>query len=81
MVKPVAKTSMEVNDQLLLLLRQEPSLQVGAEVVGPAEAAALAAAAEVSELGDSAPAALAVVEDEVDELLVLLGSPWALLHP
>ena len=72
---------MEVNDQLLLGLRQEPSLQVGAEVVGPAEAAALAATAEASKLRDSAPAALAVVEDEVDELLVLLCSPWALLHP
>jgi len=39
------------------------------------------AAARTGELGHGAPAALAVAEDEADELLVLLRRPRALLQP
>lgn len=72
---------MKINDQLLLRLVEEAPLQVGAEVVGPAEAAALPAAAKAGQFGDGPPTALAIGEDEVNELLVFLGRPRALLHP
>ena len=39
------------------------------------------AVARTGELGHGAPAALAVAEDEADELLVLLRRPRALLQP
>jgi hypothetical protein len=68
----------EADDGVLLLLREASPLEVGAEVVDPAEAAALAAPLEAGELGDGAPAADAVADDVVVELLVLLGRPEAL---
>ena len=57
---------MERDDVVLLLLREAAALEVGAEVVGPAEAAALAAAEQAGELGDEPPAAMAVGEEEGD---------------
>lgn len=77
---PIAKTGMEVNNKLFFSLIKEAALQVGAEVISPPEAAALAAAAEASELGDGPPAALAVSEDEIDQFLVFLGCPRPFLH-
>ncbi|KAL6007937.1 hypothetical protein ACLOJK_033442 [Asimina triloba] len=71
---------MEVDNQLLLCISQEASFEIRPEVVGPPQPAALAAAKEAGELGNSSPAALAIGEDEVDELLVFLGGPWPLLH-
>jgi hypothetical protein len=78
---PVAELGVEVDDDLLLGVREEPALEVRAEVVGPAQAAALAAAQQAGELGHRAPAAMAVGEDEVDELAVLLRRPRPPLHP
>ena len=72
---------MEVDDEALLVVGEEAALEVGAEVVGPAEAAALAAAQQPRHLGHGAPAAApAVAEDEAHELLVLLRRPRAALH-
>lgn len=71
---------MEIDDELLFLLGEQAPLDIGAEVVGPPEAAALAAAAEAGELGEGAPAALPVGDDEVDELPILIRSPRPLLH-
>ena len=78
---PVAELGVEVDDDLLLGVREEPALEVRAEVVGPAQAAALAAAQQARELGHRAPAAMAVGQDEVDELAVLLRRPRPPLHP
>jgi len=41
---PVAELGVEVDDDLLLGVGEEAALEVRAEVVGPAQAAALAAA-------------------------------------
>lgn len=71
---------MEINDQLFFRFSKEASLQVGAEIVGPTEPATLATAAKPSELRDSSPATLAIRENEVDELLILLGCPWPFLN-
>ncbi|KAJ6748118.1 hypothetical protein OIU79_029276, partial [Salix purpurea] len=71
---------MEVNDKLLLIVVKKASLQVWPEVVGPAKTAALAAPTESGELRDSTPATLAVREDKIDQLLVFLSRPRALLH-
>lgn len=81
MFQPISKTSVKINDQLFLSLGKEASLEVRTEVVGPTEAAALTTAAEARELGDGPPAAVAIGENEVDELLVLLSRPWPFLHP
>jgi hypothetical protein len=78
---PVAELAVEVDDDLLLGVREEAALEVRAEVVGPAQAAALAAAQQARELGHRAPAAMAVGQDEVDELAVLLRRPRPPLHP
>jgi hypothetical protein len=40
---PVAELLVEINDELLLVVGEKAALEVGAQVVGPAEAAALAA--------------------------------------
>jgi hypothetical protein len=78
---PVAELLVEINDELLLVVGEEAALEVGAQVVGPAEAAALAAPEQPRELGDEPPAAMAVREEEGDELLVLLRRPRPLLQP
>jgi hypothetical protein len=78
---PVAELGVEVDDDLLLGVREEAPLEVGAEVVCPAQAAALAAPRQPGQLGHGAPAAMAVCEDEVDELAVLLRRPRSPLHP
>ena len=72
---------MEINDQLFFRFCKEASLQVGTEIVGPTEPATLATAAKAGQLRDSSPATLAICEDEVDELLILLGCPWPFLNP
>ena len=72
---------MEVDDEALFFLRKLPSLDVGSEIVGPAQPAALSAAVEPSVLGEVPPAPMAVLLDVVHQLLVLLRRPWPFLHP
>ena len=77
----VAEEGVEVDDELLLVVGKPAALDVRAEVVCPAEAAALAAAVEPGELGQAAPAPVPVLIDVVDQQLVLLRRPRAFLHP
>lgn len=72
---------MEINNQLFFSFSKEASLQVGPEIVGPTEPATLAAPAKSGELRHSSPATLAISENKVDELLVLLSCPWPFLYP
>lgn len=78
--EPVSETGVKIDDQLLFGFGEEASLKVGAEIVGPAEATALTAAAEACELGDGPPAALTIGENKIDELLVLFGRPGTLFN-
>lgn len=78
--QPIAQSSMEIDDEPLLRLTEQASLEVRPQVVRPPEPAALTAPEQPRELGDRAPAAMAIGEDEVDELLVLLPRPGPLLH-
>ena len=78
---PVAELAVEADDEGLLVGGEVAALDVRAEVVGPAETAALAAAVEAGELGQAAPAAVPVLIYVVDEQLVLLRRPRAFLHP
>ena len=57
---------MEINHQLFFSLIEEPPLQIRAEIVSPAEAAALATAAEAGQFREGTPAAVAIGEDEGD---------------
>ena len=66
---------MELDDEVVLLLCEVAALEVGAEVVDPAEAAALAAAEEAGGFGEGAPAALAVSADVGDQPVVFLFRP------
>jgi len=50
----------EFDDEFILFFGEVATLEVGAEVVDPAETAALAAAEEAGGFGEGAPAALAV---------------------
>jgi len=79
--KPVAKTGMEINDKLLLCFSEESSLQVWAKIISPTKATTLATTPKASKLWHSTPTALTIGENEVDELLVFLCSPWTFLHP
>ena len=77
---PVAELGVEVDDDLLLGVGEEAALEVRAEVVHPAQPAALAAAEEARGLGQRAPAPLAVRLDVGDQALVLLLGPRALVR-
>jgi len=75
----VAEEAVELDDELVLLLREVAALEVGPEVVDPPEAAALAAAEQAGGLGQRSPAPLAVRLDVRDEPVVLLLGPRALV--
>ena len=68
---------MKFDDEFVFLLGEVAPLEIGAEVVDPAEAAALAAAEEAGSLGEGAPAALAVGADVGHEPIVFFFSPCA----
>lgn len=70
---------MELDDELVFLLGEVSTLEVGAKVVDPPEAAALAAAEKTGGLGERAPAALAVGSDVGDEAVVFLLTPRSLV--
>ena len=73
----VAEDAVEPDDEVVLLLGEVAALEVWAEVVDPAEAAALAAAEEAGGFGEGAPAALAVGADVGDEAVVFRFGPRA----
>ena len=70
-----------MDDEPFFFIRELASLDVGAEIVGPAQAAALSAAVEPGVIGEIPPAPMAVLLDVVHQLLVLLRRPWPFLHP
>jgi hypothetical protein len=70
----------QLDDGVLLLLGEVAALDVRAQVVDPAEAAALAAAQQAGLLGEGAPVAVAEAQDVGDEDPVLLGGPRALVE-
>jgi len=78
----VAELGVEADDEALLVGGEVAALDVGAEVVGPAEAAALPAAVQPGGLGQVAPAANlpAVPLDVLHQGAVLLLRPRAFLH-
>ena len=71
---------MELDDDLVVVVGEVAALEVRAEVVHPAQPAALAAAEEARGLGQRAPATLAVRLDVGDQALVLLLGPRALVR-
>lgn len=75
---PVAEDGMEVDDEVFLLGREGAALEVGTEVVDPAESAALAAALQPGVPSNVAPAALPVAHHVVYQLFVLLRRPQPL---
>jgi len=72
---------MEINNQLLFCFTKESPLQVWSEIISPPKPATLTAPSKAGQLRSGPPTALAIGEDEVDELLVLLSSPRPFLHP
>ena len=78
---PVAEQGLEVDDDAFLVGGEVAAADAGAEVVGPAEAAALAAAHEARVDGHGAPVAGAVLLDVGHQDDVLLRRPWPLLDP
>lgn len=74
-VLPVAECGVEVEDDVLLLGRDVPPLEVGPEVVDPPKPAALAAAQQAGILGHRPPRAFPVLPYVPRQLLVLLLRP------
>ena len=78
---PVAELAVEADDEGLLVGGEVAALDVRAEVVDPAEAAALPAAEEAGLPGQRAPVGVAVLLDVGHQALVLLGAPRAPPQP
>lgn len=76
----VSEKGMEVDDEVVLILGEVASLDVGPQVVGPPQAAALAAAVEPRQFWQSSPASVPMPSDVLHQLLVLLRRPRPLLH-
>lgn len=80
-VSPVPEKSVELDDGLLLLQAELAPLDVRPEVVRPPEPAALAAPLQPGLGGQRAPAAVALLLNVGQQLLVLLRRPRPLLQP
>ena len=76
----VPHLGVELDDEALLLRGEGPLLEVGPEVVRPAEAAALAAAEQPGVLLHRVPVPFAVLLDVVHQDGVLRGRPWPFLQ-
>ena len=76
----VAEEAVQLDDEVVLVGGEVAALEVGAEVVDPAEAAALAAAHQSSRLGQRPPAPFAVRADVRHQAVVLLLGPRALVR-
>jgi hypothetical protein len=74
---PAAELLVEADDEVLLVGGEVAPLDVRAEVVDPAQAAALAAPEQAGLLGQRAPVGVAVLPDVGHKPLVLLGAPRA----
>lgn len=72
---------MEINDHLLLVIREKTSLKVWSEIVSPTKSATLATPKKTSKLRNSSPTTLSIGKDEVYELPVFFCSPWSFLQP
>ena len=70
---------MELYDDALLLVGEFSAANIGAKIIGPPEAAALAAAVESRVLWESSPAAVAVFLYVVHELLIFFWRLGSLL--
>ena len=70
---------MELDDELVLFLGEVATLEIGAQVVYPAEAAALAATKQAGGLGERAPASLAMGTDVGDQTVIFLLGPCSLV--
>jgi hypothetical protein len=75
---PISEHGVEPDDELLLLRREGAALEVRAEVVDPAEAAALAAALQAGVPGHVGPRPLPAPQHVRHQLLVLLRRPQTL---
>lgn len=78
---PVAKNRMEVNNHLILVLRESASLDVRSKVVGPPQPAALATSLKACIERKRTPAPMAMVLNVRHQLLIFIGSPGPLLQP
>ena len=72
---------MKAKDEIFLIKSDAASLDGGAEVVHPAEAAALAAALQPRPLRQRPPPPLAFLLDETGKDLVFVRGPWPFLDP
>lgn len=72
---------MQSDDQILLLLREVASFEVGPQVVDPSQPAALPASLQSCLLWDVAPASDAESGDVIEELLIFFGRPEAFPQP
>lgn len=71
---------MEVDNEPFFFLRELPPLDTRSEVVRPPEAAALPAPIQACVRWEILPVSMAMRLNVVYKLLVLLRSPWTLLH-
>lgn len=72
---------MEVNNHLILVLRESASLDVRSKVVGPPQPAALATSLKACIERKRTPAPMAMVLNVRHQLLIFIGSPGPLLQP
>lgn len=71
---------MEVNDHLLLVIREKTSLKVWSKIICPTKSTTLATPEKTGKLRNSSPTTLSMGEDEVHELPVFICTPWSFLQ-
>lgn len=71
---------MEAENEIFFVRGDVTALDVGAEIVHPAEAAALSAAEKSGSLGESAPPSLSLSLYVLRQKLVFLRCPWTPLQ-
>lgn len=72
---------MEVNDHLLLVIREKTSLKVWSKIICPTKSTTLPTPEKTGKLRNSSPTTLSMGEDEVHELPVFVCTPWSFLQP
>lgn len=77
----VSKDLVEVDDDLLFLFGELPSLDIRPQIVRPPQPATLPAPVQPGELRKRSPAPMPVRVYVISELLVLFRSPRPLLQP
>uniref|UniRef100_A0A803PLI1 Uncharacterized protein n=1 Tax=Cannabis sativa TaxID=3483 RepID=A0A803PLI1_CANSA len=76
----VAKNSMEIDDELLFILRKLASLDIRPKIIGPPKPATLATPIQPCKLRKSSPTSMPISCYVIHKLLIFFWCPWPFLQ-